>query len=156
MQEGLTERGPWGKIGQWWMAIGGALERRNFPVSCKRVAFSRIGGSGKAAQIPEEGNGSWERESGMGWGRPRKQGQCWERTWSKSWHQNVRKNSAYKESSQEKSHVQEQSLMAGSSHQAGQGKMAQHRFWARRGFYRRGRLRKLVHAWESLVQVGLS
>jgi hypothetical protein len=28
-------------------------------VSCERVAFSRIGGSSKAAQILEEGNGSW-------------------------------------------------------------------------------------------------
>jgi hypothetical protein len=37
--------------------------------------------------------------------------------------------------------------MAGSNHQAGWGKMAQHRLWARHGFYRRGRLRKLAHAW---------
>jgi hypothetical protein len=41
------------------MAIGGMLGRRKFPVNCERVAFSRIGGSGKAAQILEEGNGSW-------------------------------------------------------------------------------------------------
>jgi hypothetical protein len=33
-------------------------------VSCERVVFSRIGGSGKAAQIPEEGNGSWGGEGG--------------------------------------------------------------------------------------------
>jgi hypothetical protein len=46
--------------------------------------------------------------------------------------------------------------MAGSNHQAGWGKMVQHRLWARRGFYRRGRLRKLAHARESLVEVGLS
>jgi hypothetical protein len=46
------------EIGRWWMAIGGALEQRKFPVSCERVAFSRVGGSDKAAQIPEEGNGS--------------------------------------------------------------------------------------------------
>jgi hypothetical protein len=97
---GLTERGPWGKIGQWWMAIGGALGQRKFPVNCERVAFSRIGGSGKAAQILE-------------------QGQCRGRTWSKSWHQNVRKNAAHKESSWEKSHVQEQGLMIASSFQAG-------------------------------------
>jgi hypothetical protein len=53
------------------MAIGGMLGQRKFPVSCERMAFSRIGGSGKAAQILEEGNGSREREreSGMGWGR---------------------------------------------------------------------------------------
>jgi hypothetical protein len=68
----------------------------------------------------------------------------------------VRKNATHKESSGEKSHVQEQSLMAGSNHQAGRGKMAQPRLWVRRGFYRRGRLRKLAHAWESLVGAGLS
>jgi hypothetical protein len=37
----------------------------------------------------------------------------------------VRKNTAHKESSQEKSHVQEQGLMAGSNCQAGWGKMVQ-------------------------------
>jgi hypothetical protein len=41
----------------------------------------------------------------------------------------VRKNTAHKESSREKSHVQEQGLMADSNHQAGQGKMVQHRLW---------------------------
>jgi hypothetical protein len=40
--------------------------------------------------------------------------------------------------------------MAGSNCQAGQGNMAQHRLWARRGFYRRGSLRKLAHAWQSV------
>jgi hypothetical protein len=51
--------------------------------------LSRIRGSGKAALVPEEGNGSREREreSGMGWGRPGEQGQCWEHTQSKSQHQ---------------------------------------------------------------------
>jgi hypothetical protein len=44
------------------MAIGGTLGRRIIPVSCEGVVFSRIGGSSKAAQIPEEGNGSLERE----------------------------------------------------------------------------------------------
>jgi hypothetical protein len=39
----------------------------------------------------------------------------------------------------------EQSLMAGSNFQAGWGKMAQPRLWARRDFYRRGRLRKLAY-----------
>jgi hypothetical protein len=97
-----------------------------------------------------------ERESGMGWGRPGEQGQCWECTQSESQHQNVRKNATHKESSREKSHVQEQSLKAGSNLQAGQGKMVQHRLWARRGFYRRGRLRQLAHVWESLVGVGLT
>jgi hypothetical protein len=37
----------------------------------------------------------------------------------------VRKNAAHKEGSQEKSHVQEQRLMAASNCQAGQGKMVQ-------------------------------
>jgi hypothetical protein len=45
--------------------------------------------------------------------------------------------------------------MTGMSHQPDQGNMAQHRLWARHVFYRRGRLRKLVHAWESLVGVEL-
>jgi hypothetical protein len=40
------------------MAIGGALGQKKFPVSCERVTFSRIEGSGKAAQILEEENGS--------------------------------------------------------------------------------------------------
>jgi hypothetical protein len=39
------------------MGIGGALGWRKFPVSCERVTFSRIGDSGKAAQILER---KWE------------------------------------------------------------------------------------------------
>jgi hypothetical protein len=58
--------------------------------------------------------------------------------------------------------------MAGSNCQAGWGKMAQHRLWARHGFYRRGRLRKLamhsslwwgwgcLRAQEFLLRAGLS
>jgi hypothetical protein len=38
----------------------------------------------------------------------------------------VRKNATRKESSREKSHVQDQGLMTGSSWQAGWGKMVQH------------------------------
>jgi hypothetical protein len=45
--------------------------------------------------------------------------------------------------------------MAGPNCQASQGKMAQHRLWARHGFYRRERLRKVVHEWESPVGVEL-
>jgi hypothetical protein len=45
--------------------------------------------------------------------------------------------------------------MAGSNCQAGRGKMAQPRLWARRDFYRRGRLRKLAHVWESPVGMEL-
>jgi hypothetical protein len=41
-----------------------------------------------------------ERESGMGWQRLGKQGQCQERTPNpRFWHQNVRKNAVHKESS---------------------------------------------------------
>jgi hypothetical protein len=83
----------------------------------------------------------------MGWGRLGEQGQFLEHTRSESRHQNVRNNAAHKESSREKSHVQEQSLMAGLNCQAGQGKMAQPRLWVRCGFYRRGKLRNLAHAW---------
>jgi hypothetical protein len=104
------------------MAIGGVLGQRNFPVSCEGVAFSRIGASGKAAQIPEEGNWSRERESRMGWGRPRGQGQCQKCTPILVTAPNVRKNAAHKESSREKSHVQKQNLMAGPNCQAGWGK----------------------------------
>jgi hypothetical protein len=92
----------------------------------------------------------------MGCQRLGEQGQCWECTQSESRHQNVRKNATHKESSGEKSHIQEQSLMVDSNHQAGWENMAQHRFWARRGLYRRERLRKLVQAWYSLVGGGLS
>jgi hypothetical protein len=86
-----------------------------------------------------------ERESRMGWGSLGEQSQCQECTQLESQHQNVRKNATHKESSREKSHIQEQSLMAGLNCQAGQGKMEQPRLWERPGFYRRGRLRKLVH-----------
>jgi hypothetical protein len=44
------------------MAIGGVLGQRKFPASCEGVVFFRIGGSSKAAQILEEGNGSLERQ----------------------------------------------------------------------------------------------
>jgi hypothetical protein len=58
------------------MAIGGTLGRRKFPVSCERVVLSMIRGSGKAAQIPEEGNGSRDREGEQDRvGRPGEQGQ---------------------------------------------------------------------------------
>jgi hypothetical protein len=47
------------------MAIEDVLVWKKFPVSCEGVAFSRIWGSSKAAQIPKEGNRSLEpqRES---------------------------------------------------------------------------------------------
>jgi hypothetical protein len=37
--------------------------------------------------------------------------------------------------------------MAGLNFQAGWGNMVQPRLWARHGFYRRERVRKLVHVW---------
>jgi hypothetical protein len=80
-------------------------------IPCEQVREQRFLGSG----VLEKQLRSWrkgmgvERESRMGWGRPGEQGQCQERTQSKSWHQNVRKNTTHKESSQEKSHMQEQS-----------------------------------------------
>jgi hypothetical protein len=132
-----------GGLTNWWMAIGGALRWRKFPVSSEG--------------IPKEGNGSLERERESGLeGRPGEQSQCREHTWSESGHQNVRNNAACKESSQEKSHVQEQGLMAGLNCQTGRVKMAQCWLWARHGFYRRGSLKKLAHAWESPLGVGLS
>jgi hypothetical protein len=45
--------------------------------------------------------------------------------------------------------------VAGSSCQAGWGKMVQRWLWARHGFYRRRSLSKLAHAQESLVGVEL-
>jgi hypothetical protein len=48
------------------MVVGGALGRRNFPVSCERVALSRIEGSGKASLVWRKGMGV-ERER-AGWG----------------------------------------------------------------------------------------
>jgi hypothetical protein len=72
------------------MAVGSTLGQRNFPVSCEGAALSKIRGSGKAAQVLEEGNGSRETERDReierereraGWvGRLGEQGQCWEHT----------------------------------------------------------------------------
>jgi hypothetical protein len=45
--------------------------------------------------------------------------------------------------------------MEGSNCQAGWGKMAQSRLWARHGFYRKGRLGKLARVPESPVGVEL-
>jgi hypothetical protein len=126
----------------WLAGVGWWLEAHCGGVNSLWVVSvaSRFGGPHKAAQIPEEGNGSLEREKArererVGWAgrKPGEQGQCWECTRSKSQHQNVRKNAACKESSREKSHVQEQGLMVGSNCQAGWGKMAQCWLWARSG-----------------------
>jgi hypothetical protein len=68
----------------------------------------------------------------------------------------VRKNPLTKKAQEKSLTYIEQSLMAGPNCQAGWGKMAQQRIWARSGFYRRGRLRKLAHVQQSLVGVGLS
>jgi hypothetical protein len=48
--------------------------------------FLGSGGSGKAALVLEEGNGSRERVSGMGWGKLGEQGQGQECTQSESRH----------------------------------------------------------------------
>jgi hypothetical protein len=92
------------------------------------VAFSRIGGCGKAAQIPEEGNGSFERERerererGMGWGRLGEQGQYQECTWIRVMAPNVRKMLLTKKAHEKSLTSIEQSLMAGPNCQAGSGK----------------------------------
>jgi len=74
-----------------------------FPVSHEGVVFSRIRGSRKAAQIPEEGNGSLERQRERERPRDRRglgeQGQHQKCIQSESWHQNVMKNATHKESS---------------------------------------------------------
>jgi hypothetical protein len=75
-------------------------------VSCERVVFSRIRGSGKAAQIPVDGNGSWGgggRESNVSAGSAPDPSHSTKM---------LGKMPLTKKSSQEKSHVQEQSLMA--------------------------------------------
>jgi hypothetical protein len=46
--------------------------------------------------------------------------------------------------------------MAGPNCQTSGEKMAQQWTWARRGFYRMGRLRKLARAQKPLIGVGLS
>jgi hypothetical protein len=97
-----------------------------------------------------------ERERGRDGGRGvGEQGQCQELTLSESQHQNVRKNPAQKKSSQEKSHIQDQGLMTGMSCLVDQGKMAQADSGPGIAFYRRGRVRKLVHGQESLVELEL-
>jgi hypothetical protein len=75
-------------------------------------ASSRIGGPGKAAQIPEEGNGSLtfrEREDGLVGVRESKVSA---RSTPNPSHgtKMLVKNAACKESSREKSHIQEQGL----------------------------------------------
>jgi hypothetical protein len=57
--EGRLASGGWQLEAHW----GGG----NFLWASEGAALSKIGGSSKAAQIPEEGNGSWERER-AGWG----------------------------------------------------------------------------------------
>jgi hypothetical protein len=108
--------------GEWRMEV-------HWGGPCEQVREQRFLGSGvPAKQLRYRRKRMWverERESGMGWGRPEEQGQCRDCTWSLSWHQNVRKNAAYKESSREKSHTQEQSLMAGMSCLTDRRKMAQ-------------------------------
>jgi hypothetical protein len=48
-----------GRIGRWWMAIGGVLGSRKFPVSCEGVVFSRIGVPAKQLRSRRKGMGVW-------------------------------------------------------------------------------------------------
>jgi hypothetical protein len=101
------------------MAIGGALGQRKFPVSSAGVTFSRMGVLAKQLRSQRKGMGvERERERGMGSGGQESKFSAGSPPHSKSWHLNVRKNVAHKESSQEKSHVQKQSLMSGLNCQA--------------------------------------
>jgi hypothetical protein len=79
-------------------------------VSCESVMLSKVRGSSEAVHILEEGNG---RERKSRWGRLGEQGQCWECTRSKSWHQNVRKNATHKESSGEVKEVSACTVVSG-------------------------------------------
>jgi hypothetical protein len=54
-----------------------------------------------------------EREIRMGWGKLGEQGQCQELTPSKSWHQILGKKMLLTKKAQERTHIQEQGLMAG-------------------------------------------
>jgi hypothetical protein len=95
--------------------VGGALGRRNFPVSSlsasERLALSRIGGPGKAAQILEE-----SRESKVS-----------ARNSTRSWvlAPNVRKNATLKESSQENSRPQSKVQWQAQTARLAREKMAQ-------------------------------
>jgi hypothetical protein len=114
--------------GGWWLEAcwGGGTSLW----ASKRVALSRIGGPSKAAQIPEE---SWESKVSAG-----------NSTRSRVSAPNVRKNATLKESSRKSLMSIEQSLMASPNCRLVGEKMAQPRVWASSGFYRRGRVRKLV------------
>jgi hypothetical protein len=87
-----------------------------------------------------------ERESRMGWWRQGEQGQCRELTLSESRHQMLGKPPLTKKAHEKILTSIEQSLTAGPTARLAGEKMVQQRIWARRGFYRKGRLRKLVHA----------
>jgi hypothetical protein len=118
-------------------------------IPCEQVREWRFLGSGFLAKQLRSGGREWElrERERAGWGGRGRESKvsAGSTPRSESQHQNIRKNTSHKESSQEKSHVQKQSLMAGLNHHAGRGNTAQHRLWARCGFYRRERLRKLAH-----------
>jgi hypothetical protein len=88
-----------------------------------------------------------ERER-AGWGGGGRESKVSARSapWSKSRHQMLGKTPLTKKAQEKSFTSTEQSLMAGPNCQAGRGKMVQQWTWARRGFYRRGRVRKLAHA----------
>jgi hypothetical protein len=85
-------------------------------VSCERVAFSRIRGSCKAAQIPEEGNGSW---GGGGWESKVSAGSTPDPSQGTKM---LGKTPLPKKAHKKSLTSIEQSLMAGSNYQGGRGK----------------------------------
>jgi hypothetical protein len=79
-------------------------------IHCEQVREWCFLGSGvpaKQLRSQRKGMGVERERAEWGWGRPGEQGQCQECTQYESRHQNVRKNATHKESSREKSHVQE-------------------------------------------------
>jgi hypothetical protein len=106
------------------------------------VAFFRIGGPGKAAQIPEEGQESKVSARNS--------------TRSESRHQMLGKKPLTKKAREKSLTSIEQSLMAGPNCQAGRGKDGAAPSLGEQWLFRRGRVRKLVQVQWSLAEVGLS
>jgi hypothetical protein len=83
-----------------WLVVDGNWRRAGAEeIPCEQVREQRFLGLGVPAKQLDPRGREWElreRESGMGWGRLREQGQCQKCTQSGSWHQNVRKNAAHK------------------------------------------------------------
>jgi hypothetical protein len=91
-----------------WLVVDGNWKHAGVEeISCELMRERHFLGSGiPVKQLRSQRKGmEVERKSGMGWGRPGEQGQCWECTPIRVTAPNVRKNAAHKESSQEKSHI---------------------------------------------------